>query len=454
MSFRAVNPVDGSVLGAYPRTPAADVPGLLLAAAEAQASWAGTEFEARGEVLKDAAELLRRHAPALALLMADEMGKPVAQGKAETHKCAEAFDHFARHAARYLAPDLITGSKPRREVRYVPRGLVLGVMPWNFPLWQIVRLAAPALMAGNGCLIKPAPSTPGCALALASLLKQAGLPEGLFTNLLIPEQEVHDLIADARVRFVSVTGGTDAGRAIARTAGEHITPSLLELGGSDAYLVLSDADLEDALRDCASSRFVNNGQSCIAAKRWIVVDAVRPAFTEAAREMLSHIQVGPPRDPETQVGPLARVDLRDALHAQVVASRVRGANVLLGGEKPEGPGAYYPVTLVTDVVRGMPLYDEEVFGPVAVILEAANETEAIRIANDSPFGLGAAVFTKDPERGRRVANQLDAGNIAINTVVHSDARVPFGGVKRSGYGRELGGPGIRALCVTKSFTTA
>ncbi len=383
------------------------------------------------------------------------MGKPLAQGRGEAEKCASACDYFAEHAARFLAPDPIETDARKSYVAFAPLGVVLAVMPWNFPFWQVFRFAAPALMAGNGCLLKHASNVTGCALAIEELLRDAGFPEDLFQALLLRGGAVEQALARPEVRAVTLTGSAEAGRSIAAAAGKLLKKSVLELGGSDPYIILDDADLDHAAETCAASRLINSGQSCIAAKRFIVVGAVRQAFAERFVERMRARRAGNPMDEGVDLGPLARRDLRERLHAQVAESVRRGAKVLLGGEIPPGPGAFYPATVLDNVGPGMPAYDEETFGPVAAVIAARDEADAIRIANDSSFGLGAAVFTRDSERGERLAREaIEAGSCFVNSLVRSDPRLPFGGVKESGYGRELSAYGIREFVNVKTMYVA
>jgi succinate-semialdehyde dehydrogenase/glutarate-semialdehyde dehydrogenase len=387
--------------------------------------------------------------------MAIEMGKPLRQGVAEVEKCAWVCEYYAEHAEAFLADEPVAAGAGKSFVSYRPIGLVLGIMPWNFPFWQVFRYACPTLMAGNGVLLKHAPNVPGSALAIEEVLRRAGLPDGLFRTLLIDLPQVPDLIADSRVRAVTLTGSTRAGRAVASQAGQHIKTTVLELGGSDPYLVLEDADLDRTIDACVTSRLQNSGQSCIAAKRFVVVDAVCDAFLERFVPRMAAAKVGDPLDSDTEVGPLARVDLRDALHDQVLHSVENGAGLLLGGSRPEGPGAYYPTTVLDDVAPGMRAYHEELFGPVASIVRVRDEAHAIEVANDTAFGLGAAVFTQDLERGHRIArDELDAGACFVNDFVRSDPRLPFGGVKESGYGRELARHGILEFVNAKTVSIA
>lgn len=449
--MRAVNPATGAVVGEYPDATWDDVAARIERAHAAFVPWRARAFGERAAVLRRAAALLRERTDALAVLMADEMGKPVAQGRSEADKCAWVCEYYADHAERFLAPEPVATEATRSWVAFQPLGVVLAVMPWNFPLWQVFRFAAPALMAGNAGVLKHASNVPGCALAIEAVLRDAGLPAGAFAAPLAGSKLVDRMIAHPRVVAVTLTGSTPAGRAVARKAGEELKKTVLELGGSDAYVVLEDADLERAARECAKSRLINSGQSCIAAKRFIVVDAVRARFEALFVDEMQKARLGDPRDEATAVGPLAREDLRDELHGQVTESVAKGARVLLGGEVPARPGAWYPPTVLTDVKPGMPAHDDELFGPVAAVIAARDEADAVRVANDSPFGLGAAVFTRDLERGARIAErELDAGACFVNTFVRSDPRLPFGGVKQSGYGRELAAFGIREFVNIKS----
>ncbi len=333
-------------------------------------------------------------------------------------------------------------------VRFEPLGVILGIMPWNFPFWQVFRFAVPALFAGNGILIKHAPNVPGCAAAIVELFHRAGI--SAFEHLYIDEAMAEAVIADARIAGVSLTGSRRAGAAVAAQAGRHLKKSVLELGGSDPYLVLADADPDAASKACSAARLLNSGQTCIAAKRWIVVEAVYDAFRAAVIERLRQAVVGDPLDAATTVGPMARADLREALHAQVQASVTAGATCVFGGELPAGPGFFYPVTLLEDVRPGMPAFDEELFGPVACLIRARDDEHAVELANRSDYGLGAAVFSRDVDRALAIADRLEAGNVAINDFVRSDPRLPFGGIKQSGYGRELSDFGLREFVNIKS----
>jgi succinate-semialdehyde dehydrogenase/glutarate-semialdehyde dehydrogenase len=450
MDVAAINPATGQTVKVYRETTAEEVRAAIAKAHEAWHEWRARSFEDRGRLMKRCAQILRGRKDSLARLMATEMGKPVKQGAAEAEKCAWACEHYAAHAQAMLAPEDVATEAKRSYVAFDPLGVVLAVMPWNFPLWQVYRFAAPGLMAGNVALLKHASNVPGCALAIDEMFREAGFPEGVFRALLIGSRPVAAVIDDPHVRAVTLTGSTPAGRSVASHAGNALKKTVLELGGSDAYLVLDDADLEHAARTCVQSRLVNGGQSCIAAKRFIVAAPVLREFTERFTALMKEAKVGDPFDPMTDVGPLARRDLRDQLHEQVVRSKERGAKALLGGDLPQGEGAYYPPTVLAGVRPGMPAFDEELFGPVAAIVEAKDEADAIALANRTQFGLGGAVFSRDLARGERVARALECGFAAVNSLVASDPRLPFGGVKASGYGRELGVFGIREFVNVKT----
>jgi len=446
----AVNPATEEVIASFDAFGPDEVEMALADAQDAFLEWRERPIAERAVPMRALAALLRERSERYARLATLEMGKPILEAKAEIEKCAFGSDHFAQNAARYLADEEIRANARRSIVAFQPLGVVLAVMPWNFPLWQVYRFAAPALMAGNTGVLKHASNVSGCALAIEEIFAQAGFPAGAFRTLLIGNPQVRAVIEHPLVRAVTLTGSTPAGKAVAAQAGAVLKKTVLELGGSDPYLVLEDADLDQAAPICARSRLINGGQSCIAAKRFIVVEPTLAGFTERFVSFMKAQKVGDPLVPGTDVGPLARHDLRDELHRQVVASVERGARVLLGGEVPEGRGAFYPPTVLTDVRPGMPAYDDELFGPVAAIIRAKDEQDAIRIANDSPFGLGAAVFTRDPDRGERVARALEAGSTFINGPVVSDPRLPFGGIKESGYGRELGSYGIKEFVNAKT----
>jgi succinate-semialdehyde dehydrogenase/glutarate-semialdehyde dehydrogenase len=455
MSITAVNPATGVEIEAYAEMTPGDVREIVQDAHHAFLEWRARPITDRAGPMRRAAELLRARADDYGRLMASEMGKPVRDGRAEAEKCALACDYYADNAPQYLAAEVVETDASRSFISFQPLGVVLAVMPWNFPFWQVFRFAAPALMAGNAGLLKHASNVPGCARAIEDVFRDAGFPAHLFRALFIGSGEVASVIEHPLVRAVTLTGSTPAGRAVASKAGELVKKTVLELGGSDPYIILGDADVASAAATCVKSRLINAGQSCIAAKRFIVVEPLRAEFERRFVEGMKAAIVGDPMEPRTTVGPLARHDLRDDLHAQVQRSIEKGARCLLGGEVPDGPGAYYPPTVLTDVKPGMPAYDEELFGPVAAIIAVRDEAEAIRVANDTNFGLGAAIFTRDLARGERIAAQdIEAGSCFVNTFVRSDPRLPFGGVKESGYGRELSHFGIREFVNIKTVFIA
>lgn len=441
--FQTIDPATGKPGKAYDGHTRDEALAILDQARAAFDGWRRTPFAERARLMKAAAALLRARKDDFAALMTAEMGKTLADGRAEIEKCAGGCEFYAGHAEAFLAPEPAAIDGARAYATFNPLGVVLAVMPWNFPFWQVFRFAAPALMAGNGAVLKHASNVPGCALAIESVFREAGFPANLFRALLIPSGDVQTLIEDHRVAAVTLTGSVEAGRKVGAAAGGALKKVVLELGGADAYLVLEDADIDLAATVCATARMVNGGQSCIAGKRFVVVDRVAEAFEAALVGELARIEAGDPRDPATVFGPLVSVAARDAIHAQVETSVAAGARLLLGGAVPDRPGAWYPPTILTDVAPGQPAHDEEVFGPVAAIIRARDEADAIRIANASPFGLGSGVITSDLARGERVAaTELEAGMAFVNANVRSDARLPFGGVKHSGHGRECSRHGL------------
>jgi succinate-semialdehyde dehydrogenase/glutarate-semialdehyde dehydrogenase len=414
-------------------------------------SWRRLTFAERGRLMRNAAAALRKRKDELAGLMTAEMGKTRTEGQAEIEKCAFNCDFFAERAEQYLTREPIDIGGPKAFVAFNPLGTILAIMPWNFPFWQVFRFAAPALMAGNTAVLKHASNIPGCALAIEDVFRQAGFPENVFRTLLVPSATVEALIDDKSIAAVTLTGSVPAGQSVASIAGRNLKKTVLELGGSDAYLILDDADIGRAAQISAAARMVNGGQSCIAGKRFIAVSSVKPAFEKAFVEVMRSIQMGDPKDASTKLGPMQSVKARDGIHEQVKESVAKGARLLCGGEIPNRPGAWYPPTVLTDVREGQPAHDEEIFGPVAAIIEARNEEDAIRIANDSQFGLGSGVITADLQRGERIAAEhLEAGISFVNENVRSDSRMPFGGVKHSGYGRECSEFGIREFVNIKS----
>jgi succinate-semialdehyde dehydrogenase/glutarate-semialdehyde dehydrogenase len=455
MPIESINPASGEMLERYDEMTRPEVGAAIDAAHAAFLQWRETSFAKRAGHMRKAASLLRERAHEYGRLMALEMGKPIRDGIAESQKCALGCDYYAEHAERYLADEVVETGAHKSFVAFRPLGVVLAVMPWNFPFWQVIRFAAPALMAGNAGVLKHASNVPACALALEKLFVDAGFPENLFRTLMIGSKMVGDVIAHPHVRAVSLTGSTPAGRDVASKAGAVLKKCVLELGGSDAYLVLSDADVEFTAAACAKGRLVNSGQSCIAAKRFIVLEGLKARFEQQLVAEMGKAVVGDPLDENTTVGPMARRDLRDELHEQVTKSIAKGARLLCGGKAPDGTGAFYPPTVLSDVHPGQPAYDEEMFGPVAAVIAAKDLDDALRIANDSEFGLGGGVFTRDLALGERLAaDRIEAGSVFVNGTVASDPRLPFGGVKDSGYGRELSSYGIREFVNIKTVVVA
>jgi len=455
MTLKAINPVNGNLVAEYEEMSGEEAAAAVEAAHRAFLEWRKLSFADRARPMREAGRLLRERAPQYARLMAEEMGKPISGGIGEAEKCAAGCDYFAENAETFLAHESIPIEGAKSFVAFQPMGVVLAVMPWNFPFWQVFRFIAPGLMAGNAGVLKHASNVPGCAKAIEDVLRDAGFPQDLFRTLMIGSKAVDSIIAHPHVRAVTLTGSEAAGRAVARKAGEMLKKTVLELGGSDPYLVLEDADVEKAAEISTKGRLINSGQSCIAAKRFIVVEPLRSRFEALFAEKMRAAKMGDPLHEATQVGPMARHDLRDDLHRQVEQSIAKGARALCGAVIPDGPGAYYPPTVLTDVRKGMPAYDEEMFGPVAAVIAAKDEAEAIAIANDSEFGLGAGIITTDLARGERLAiAAVEAGSVFVNGQVASHVQLPFGGIKNSGYGRELSHYGIKEFVNIKTVVIA
>ena len=451
MDIQTVNPATGEPGRSYQQHTISDARVAAAAAHSAFQRWRRTSFEDRASIIHRAAEILRAGKDGFAGLMTEEMGKTIDDGRAEIEKCAVSCDWFADHAKDYLADHPVDLEGEEAFVAFNPLGVVLAVMPWNSPFWQVLRFAAPALMAGNGALLKHASNVPGCALAIEQLLHQAGVPPDLFRALLVPSSDVEALIGDGNIAAVTLTGSVAAGRSVAAAAGAVLKKCVLELGGSDPYVVLEDADIAAAAKVCATARMVNGGQSCDAGKRFIVLHSVLASFEQALVAAMREYRMGDPRKEETRLGPMQSIKARDEIHRQVSKSVSKGARLMLGGEVPDRPGAWYPATVLSNVLPGQPAHDEEVFGPVAAIIAAADEADAIRIANGSEYGLGSCVLTSDLDRGRRIAvSDLEAGSSFVNENVRSNPRMPFGGIKHSGYGRECAAYGIREFTNIKS----
>jgi len=454
MSVEIVNPATGKVVHRQPLLDAAGIERRLQAAADAFPAWAGRSLQDRAALVAAIATQLRRRREDLQQAMTTEMGKLKKEALAEVDKCADACDFYAGHAAGYLEPQHIDTEAQRSYVRYEPIGCVFAVMPWNFPVWQVFRFLAPALMAGNVALLKHASNVPKCADLIFEIARDAGLPAGVFDVLHIDNDQAADVLRDPRVKAVTLTGSERAGRSIAANAGDRLKKCVMELGGSDAFVVLEDVDMEKTVEAAVKSRFDNSGQTCIAAKRFIVVDAVAAEFTRRFVQAAGERRYGDPQDESTTLAPLARADLRDELHRQVQDSVAKGARVLVGGEPIEGTHAGYPATVLDQVGPGMPAYEQELFGPVAAVIRVRDEAEALRVANDTRFGLGGSVWTADSARGEAFAQRMECGAAFVNSIVKSDARMPFGGSKESGFGRELAEHGIHEFMNIKTIYVA
>ena len=439
----AINPANGQIVRECP----ADAPDVietkLEAARTAFRQWRTTDFATRADLLRRAAAYMREHVDTLAPLMTEEMGKPAGESVGEVNKAAWCAEHYAEHAEAYLAREVIESDARLSYVQHLPLGTVLGILPWNAPFWLAFRFCAPALMAGNTCLMKHDPHVPGCAEAIARVFREIDAPQGVFDALMLETPQVEAVIRDRRVQAVSFTGSSRGGSQVAAIAASEIKPAVLELGGSDPAIVLAGADLARAADTLKTSRIINAGQSCIAAKRIIVEDRVHDAFLDTFTAALRALKLGDPADAVTDVGPIARADLREELHRQVSETVAQGARRVFGGEMPEGPGFFYPVTLLADVEPGMSAFSEETFGPVGVVIRARDAAHAVTLANDTDYGLAAAIWTGDSVAAEAMAAEIEAGQVAINGIVKTDPRLPSGGIKRSGYGRELGPHGIR-----------
>jgi succinate-semialdehyde dehydrogenase/glutarate-semialdehyde dehydrogenase len=438
-----IDPATGETLASYAITGEAEIDAALARAVRGFRAWRTTTSSVRSDALRSLATTLRAKKSVLAELATREMGKTIVEAEAEVEKCAIGCEHYAEHGPAYLADEPAASSATESYVAFRPLGVLLAIMPWNFPFWQLFRAAAPAIAAGNVVLLKHAANVTGCALAIADVFREAGLPEGTFATIVVAGRDMERVVADPRIAAVTLTGSEGAGSSVASIAGKHLKKTVLELGGSDAFIVLADADIAAAAKIGVRARFQNNGQSCIAAKRFIVESAVYDAFCEAFVACAKELVVGNPLERTTTLGPVARGDLRDGLDKQVRDSVARGGRLALGGSIPPGPGSFYDATIVADVAPGMPVFDEETFGPVAAIMRARDADDAVELANASPYGLGGNLWTQDIARAKELAARCESGAVFINGMTASDPRLPFGGVKLSGYGRELAAFGIR-----------
>jgi succinate-semialdehyde dehydrogenase/glutarate-semialdehyde dehydrogenase len=449
--LQSINPFTEEIIKEYEEMSATEIDEIIQSADKAFYDWKETDFKHRAELMKNAAQVLQERKDELAKLMTLEMGKPILQSVAEVEKCVWVCDYYCDNAESFLEDENIKTDASKSFVSFQPLGVVLAVMPWNFPFWQVFRFAAPALMAGNAGILKHASNVSGCALAIEDIFSEAGFPKNIFRTILIRSSKMDNVIEHSLIRAVTLTGSVPAGRSVASKAGAVLKKTVMELGGSDPYVILEYADLEQAAATCVTARLINGGQSCIAAKRFIIVDEVYDKFEKLFLQKMKQVKMGDPFNEENLLGPQASIVLRDELHLQVTKSIELGAKLLLGGSIPITKGALYPATVLANVKKGMPAFDEELFGPVAALIKVSDQNEAIKVANDSVFGLGAAVFTKNKERGEKIAKEkLNAGACFVNAFVRSDPRLPFGGIKESGYGRELSAFGIREFVNVKT----
>ncbi|MEA1873690.1 MAG: NAD-dependent succinate-semialdehyde dehydrogenase [Bacteroidota bacterium] len=451
MNLKSINPVNGVLIKEYPIHNDQEIDSLLNHAVSAYQSWKNVTVQKRADMMKKAANELRENKTTYAELMCNEMGKCITEALAEVEKSAWVCDFYAEKAEEFINPKAIKTDYTISKVIYQPIGPILAIMPWNFPLWQVFRFAAPNLMAGNTGILKHASNVSGCSLAIQTVFEKAGFPTGVFQSVLVRGSDTAKVIQDKRIAGVTLTGSTDAGKKVAEAAGKSLKKTVLELGGSDPYLILEDADISLAAEKCAAGRLLNAGQSCIGAKRFLVHDKIYDEFISAFKQVMQAVEPGAPLNDKCKMGPLANTSFRDDVHYQVEKSIKAGASCILGGKIPDMKGAFYPPTILTDVKPGMPAYDEELFGPVASVIRVKNDKEAIRIANDTVFGLGAAVFSKNREKAEHIAEAIESGAVFINDFVKSDPRLPFGGVKESGYGRELAEEGFREFLNIKTI---
>lgn len=449
--MKTINPANGEIIKEYSEMSFSEVSGIIEKANTAQSQWKKLSYAERSAYMNVIAQLLKDRKQQLGRLMSTEMGKPLVQSIGEVEKCAWVCEYYAENAAEFLSDNHVETEASKSYVTFNPLGTVLSIMPWNFPFWQLFRFAAPALMAGNAVVLKHSENVTGCALEIEKLVQDSGISSDLFRTILVGNDHMKPVIQHKGIAAVTLTGSTRAGKIVASQAGEALKKTVLELGGSDPSIILADANLKEAAKSCVNSRLLNSGQSCIASKRFVIVEEIYDEFVDEFKKLMEKRKLGDPFDEDTDLGPMAREDLRDMLHEQVQKSIELGAIASMGGNKPSSAGAYYPATMLENVKKGMPAYDEELFGPVASMIKVKNEEEAIKVANDSLYGLGASIYSKDIENAERIATeQLEAGCCFVNEFVKSDPRLPFGGIKQSGYGRELGLYGIREFVNTKT----
>lgn len=449
--MKSINPFNEETIRVYPEHTIEECEEIIQLTFEAWKLWKNESFEKRAILMKQAASILRNNKQKYALLMTQEMGKLIGEAVAEVEKSAWVCDYYAENAEMFLQDEIIGTSAQKSFVAFEPLGIVLAVMPWNFPFWQVFRFAAPALMAGNAGILKHASNVPGCALVIEEIFREAGFPENIFRTLMIPGHQVETIVQNEKIAAVTLTGSEDAGSKTALAAGKNLKKTVLELGGSDPFVVLKDADLEKCTKTAVVARMINSGQSCIAAKRFIVVKEVYDEFIATCLNLLKTYEPGDPANPRSNLAPLARPDLVEDLHLQVINSVEMGARLGLGGEKYEGKGFFYRPTLLSEITPDMPVFYQETFGPVMAVIKAEDEEDAIRLANKSRFGLGGCVWTTDIEKGIRFARKIESGAVFVNGMTKSDPRLPFGGIKKSGYGRELSHYGIREFVNIKTI---
>lgn len=450
MTYISCNPATGEEHSRYKVWTEQEIESNLNKVNAAYKPWSSLSFDERASFMRNAAQVMRQQKDELSRLISEEMGKLVTEAEAEVEKSAVGLEFYADNAAEFLQDEVIPSDASSSFVSYQSMGTILAIMPWNFPFWQVFRFAAPALMAGNTAILKHASNVPRCALAIENIFKEAGLPENCFRTFMVASHQIKDLINDPRIKAVTITGSTPAGKSVASNAGNALKKSVLELGGSDPFVVLEDANLEEAVNLGVKSRFMNCGQSCIAAKRFILLDKIADDFLQKFKHAVESLKAGNPLDVNTTLAPMARNDLREELHDQVLRSVARGANIVTGGKFMDGPGAFYQASIIDNINVNNPAYHEELFGPVAIVIRVKDEKEALHIANDTEFGLGGSVWTQDLERGKQFALQMECGNAFVNGLVKSDPRLPFGGMKTSGYGRELSRHGIQEFVNVKT----
>lgn len=454
MKLSSVNPATGKVIKTYATFSKTKIFQTIKVCEETFQKWRKTDFQTRGKLMRNAAKILRKNIDVYATLMTKEMGKPITQSKAEIEKCAWNCEYFAENAEGFLQDAPIKTEAKKSYVHFEPLGVIFAIMPWNFPFWQVFRFAVPTLMAGNTAVLKHASNVSGCALAIERIFQKAGFPRNVFRTLLIPSSKIEDIIAHRSVRAVTITGSSAAGRNVAALAGKYLKKAVLELGGSDPFIVLDDVNVFSCAKIASQARNLNSGQSCIAAKRFIVFEKIAKKFEELFAKYMESAVIGDPMDPKTQIGPMAREDLLKNLDRQVKESVKKGAKLLAGGKRLNRPGYFYTPTVLSHVKKGMPVYDEETFGPVAAVIRVKNAKQAIAVANDTFYGLGASIWTKDRKHGEKFTREIEAGAVFVNGIVKSDPRLPFGGVKESGYGRELSSYGIKEFVNIQSVTVA